>query len=252
MNQVTILIVDDEPDLLDNVSLALESEGYQVLTARDGAEALARLQTNPIDLILADIAMPDMNGYQLYERVRQNLEWLTIPFIFLTARTLDSDIRFGKELGVDDYLTKPIRTGDLLAVVHGKLRRAQELAASIAQLKATPASEAGRALVIGSLRINVEQHRVWLAEKELELSVREFILLDVLAQRAGRVVSPQEIIQSTHDLETDPIEAGALLRPLILSLRRKLDSAAQETPLVAIENVRGVGYRLVVPTQMSL
>jgi DNA-binding response OmpR family regulator len=248
MNQtMTILVVDDEPDLLDNVSLALETEGYQVLTAANGVEALARLQTNPIDLILADIAMPDMNGYQLYERVRQNPEWVTIPFIFLTARSLDSDIRYGKELGVDDYLTKPIRAGDLLAVVRGKLRRARQLAESITPLNTAPAPRTGGALALGPLRIDSQQHRIWLADHELELSVREFTLLEYLAQRAGHVVSPQELIQITHNLETDPIEAGALLRPLIFSLRRKLDLTNNETRLIDIENVRGVGYRLVIP-----
>jgi len=107
---ISILVVDDEPDLLDNISLALEAEDYQVFTANNGSEALEILAAQPVNLILADIAMPDMNGYQLYQQVRQNSAWVLIPFIFLTARTMDSDIRYGKELGVDDYLTKPIRT----------------------------------------------------------------------------------------------------------------------------------------------
>ena len=78
-----ILVVDDQPDLLENIGLALESAGYQVLTAGDGVEALAVLQSQPVDLILADIAMPRMNGYQLYERVRENVQWVAIPFLFL-------------------------------------------------------------------------------------------------------------------------------------------------------------------------
>ena len=92
----SVLIVDDEPDLLENIGLALEGENYQILTAGNGVEALQILQSRPVDLILADIAMPDMNGYQLFERVRQNMDWVSIPFIFLTARTMDSDIRYGK------------------------------------------------------------------------------------------------------------------------------------------------------------
>ena len=129
---ISILVVDDEPNFLDNVRLALEAESYRVLSAGNGVEALAVLHSQPVNLILADIAMPDMNGYQLYERVRERPQWLTIPFVFLTARKLDSDIRYGKELGVDGYLTKPIRAADRLAVVRGKLRRAQQLVQSTA------------------------------------------------------------------------------------------------------------------------
>ena len=129
---ISILVVDDEPNFLDNIRLALEAEGYRVLSAGNGVEALAVLHSQLVNLILADIAMPDMNGYQLYERVRERPQWLTIPFVFLTARKLDSDIRYGKELGVDGYLTKPIRAADLLAVVRGKLRRAQQLVQSTA------------------------------------------------------------------------------------------------------------------------
>ena len=123
----TILLVDDEQALLDYIGLALQMEDYQVLTANDGIQALELLQSQSADLILADIAMPNMNGYQLYEKVCQNPDWVKIPFIFLTARVLDSDIRFGKELGVDDYLTKPIQPEDLLAAVRGKLRHVQHL-----------------------------------------------------------------------------------------------------------------------------
>ncbi len=241
----TILVVDDQPDLLSNLELALESAGYQVLTANDGIEALDILQTYSIDLILADIAMPRMNGYQLYEQVRDNPQWLAIPFLFLTARTLDSDIRYGKELGVDDYLTKPIEPEDLLATVQGKLRRAQQLAQSSRQVIAAPGPSSTRALVVGTIRIDPEQHRAWLDGQPMQLSAREFILLESLARRANMVVSPQELIRSTHGLETDQEEAGTLLRPLIRSLRRKLGYPVGE--IGCIEVVRGVGYRLIPP-----
>jgi DNA-binding response OmpR family regulator len=128
--ETSILLVDDQPEILENLSMAVEAAGYQVLTANDGYEALTILQDQPVSLILADIAMPKMNGYQLYERVRENPQWVMIPFLFLTARALDSDIRYGKELGVDDYLTKPIDVEDLLAAVQGKLRRVEQLVAA--------------------------------------------------------------------------------------------------------------------------
>jgi CheY-like chemotaxis protein len=124
----SILVVDDQPTLLESVEFTLQATGYSVLTAKDGVEALTMLQSQTVDLILADIVMPRLNGYQLYERVRQNPRWVAIPFMFLTGQKLDSDIRYGKELGVDDYLTKPIQPEDLLAAVQGKLRRARQLA----------------------------------------------------------------------------------------------------------------------------
>jgi DNA-binding response OmpR family regulator len=242
--QATILVVDDQPEILDNLELLLEAEGFRVLMAQDGVEALDQLQSQAVDLILADVAMPRMNGYQLYERVRENPQWVTVPFVFLTARALDSDIRYGKELGVDDYLTKPIQPEDLLAAVHGRLRRAQQLA----QLTRQPASQAAPTLDplhLGRLRVDPRQHRVWMGDRLVRLSAREFVLLEYLARRVGQVVSPQELVGATHELDTDRVEAGVLLRPLIRSLRRKLGYSVGE--MGCIENVRGVGYRLLAP-----
>jgi DNA-binding response OmpR family regulator len=244
MTVASILVVDDQPDVLVSIGLALEAAGYRVLTASDGIEALDVLESQPVDLILADIAMPRMNGYQLHERVRENPQWVAIPFIFLTARALDSDIRYGKELGADDYLTKPIQSEDLLAAVQGKLRRAQQLAQLSPQV--APVQELRpHVLSVGRLQIDPGQYRAWLDEQPIQLSAKEFMLLEYLARQAGQVVSPQELIQVTHGLETDPVEAGSLLRPLIRTLRRKLGYPVGE--MGCIENVRGVGYRLIAP-----
>jgi DNA-binding response OmpR family regulator len=240
-----ILVVDDQPDLLENLGLALEAAGYRVLTAGDGIEALAVLQSQPVHLILADIAMPRLNGYQLYERVRQNPDWVAIPFLFLTARTLDSDIRYGKELGVDDYLPKPIQPEDLLAVVHGKLKRAQQLARIPGSPPSSPAAKQSL-LTVGRLRIDPRQYAAWLDGQAIKLSAREFTLLEYLARRANQVIPAQELVHVTHGLDTDPIEAGTLLRPLARSLRRKLGYPVGD--MGCIENVRGAGYRLVMPS----
>jgi two-component system response regulator VanR len=245
--QASILVVDDYPEILENLEMFLVDEGYRVLTARDGVEALAVLQSQPVDLIVADIAMPRMNGYQLYERVRENPQWVALPFLFLTARALDSDVRYGKELGVDDYLTKPIQLEDLAAAVNGKLRRAEQLARLAQQAAPLPPVET-RALNLGRLRIDPGQHRVWMDEKLVKLSAREFMLLEFLAHRVNQMVSLQELIRITHGLDTDAVEAGSLLRPLIRSLRRKLGYKTSE--MGCIENVRGVGYRLVPPNDL--
>jgi DNA-binding response OmpR family regulator len=156
---------------------------------------------------------------------------------------MDSDIRYGKELGVDDYLTKPIRAGDLLAAVRGRLRRVQDLRDALGQSVSVAATDT-HILKIERLRIDSKQHRVWLDDQEITLSAKEFALLEYLGRQNGSIVSPQELIRITHELETDPIDAGQLLRPLILSLRRKLNLSPGE--IGSVENVRGVGYRLVV------
>ncbi len=123
----SILVVDDEPILLNNLKFSLEAAGYQVLTASNGLKALAVLPEQSVDLIVSDIDIPHLNGYQLYQRVRENRRWVTIPFIFLTRRSSDKEICYGKELGVDDYLIKPVRLTTLLSVIQGKLRRSRQL-----------------------------------------------------------------------------------------------------------------------------
>ncbi|MDM8520248.1 response regulator [Anaerolineales bacterium HSG6] len=135
MSKPIIMVVDDQPDLVDGVKLILEVEGYDVWTAANGQHALDKLESTFMrrneqdgsralpDLILADIMMPVMDGYTLFERVKANPYLQNIPFIFLTAKVDDVDIRRGKELGVDDYLTKPAQPDDLLSSIRGKLKR---------------------------------------------------------------------------------------------------------------------------------
>ena len=241
---ITILVVDDEDDVRHCVVWALQNAGYRVLGAPNGVEALGILGTERVDLILADIAMPRMNGYQLYNEVVQNPDWILIPFVFLTARSLDSDIRYGKELGVDDYLTKPFRPDDLLATVRGKLRRAQQLTQFRGR---STLSERDEGLCAGSLRVDSQSHQVWLKGRRVHLSAREFKLLEHLIRKRPEVVPLQELIRVTHGLNTDAKDAGALLRPLVRSVRRKLGYPAGQKG--CIESVRGVGYQLVSPPQ---
>jgi len=242
----TILVVDDEAEVLECMKLILVAEGFQVLAAADGAAALTVLRTQTVDLIVSDIRMPRMNGYQFYERVRSQPEWAATPFLFLTVRTLDSDVRYGKELGVDDYLAKPFEAEDLLAAVRGKLRRASQLAQLVGS--AVPgAAKTPDVLVAGRLRVDTTQHRVWMDDRAIELSRSEFKVLECLVRRPGQAVSPQELVRITHGFEADGVEAGALLRPFIRSLRRKLGYPVGEVG--CIENVRGVGYRLVFPDE---
>ncbi len=153
-SNLLIMVVDDQADFIEGVKFILESEGYQVWTATDGQDALDQLLTSfknrnehqngnhkylP-DLILADIMMPVMDGYTLHDKVRGNPYLNHIPFVFLTAKTDDRDIRHGKELGADDYLTKPCQPDDLLATVRGKLKLTTQRKALTAQFIGNPST----------------------------------------------------------------------------------------------------------------
>lgn len=124
-----ILIVEDNVDLLFNLNLILESNNYQTITSKNGKEALKVLKDlkKPPDIILSDIMMPEMDGYDFFEKVSNDPRWHLVPFIFLTARTTPKDIRLGKLLGVDDYITKPFNEKDLLAIISGKIARNRKI-----------------------------------------------------------------------------------------------------------------------------
>lgn len=238
--KASILLVDDQLEFIHFLEVALKVEGYNIFTARNGFAALEVMETYPIDLVISDVAMPHLNGYQLYQRIRKNPRWLHVSFLLMSGRDMDSDIRFGKELGVDDYLTKPIELDDVLAIIRGRLTRSRQLA-EMSIVKDT--TEAHR-FSAGTFEIDFEQHAVWHNEKPVNLSVKEYHLLRRLILQANEVIPLSTLVESTHDFVADPIEAGALLRPLIRSLRRKLGFSAGE--MGCIENVRGVGYRLII------
>src|SRR3970040_1353077 len=137
----TILVVDDEPAMLQAVTEMLRAHECHVLTAEDGLQALQVLGQQSPDLIITDIMMPRMNGYQLYERVSANPRWTWIASLFLSGKSEKADLRFGKELGVDDYLTKPVDPADLLAAVLGRLKRFGRLAGQRAKNPVPPAPD---------------------------------------------------------------------------------------------------------------
>jgi DNA-binding response OmpR family regulator len=240
----TILVVDDDVLLRRTLQATLAGEGYDVLLAADGRQALSVLGESAVDLIIADVSMPGMNGYQLLTETRQTPQFVALPFLFMSARTLDSDIRYGLELGADHYMPKPIILEDLKAMVRGKLRHAKQVSQLISQT--AESNQSKEVLDVGRLHIHLDQHQVIFANKTVMLSATEFKLLVCLAKNQSIVVSPQDIVKATHDLETDPIEASNLVRPLIRSLRRRLGYKTGETG--CIENIRGVGYKLVPPT----
>ena len=241
----TILVVDDEPVMAQAIITTLQGAlNCDIHKVHNGQKALDLLEQFSVDLIISDIAMPDLNGYQLLEKVRANPQWVNIPFLFLSGRNFPTDIRYGKELGVDDYLTKPVSPDDLIASVRGKLRRAEQLKNFLAD--SSTAKPPQNLLTIGNLEIDRLHHTVQLHGEAIFLSPMEFALLTHLAEKATIPVSAADLVRKTHELDTDSIEASNLIRPLIRSLRRKLGYGVGD--MGCIQTVRGIGYQLNPPT----
>ena len=240
-----ILVVEDNPDMTAALKLALEMEGYQVLTAANGLEALQILERMTPDLILADIMMPRMDGYELYQTTHQEERWLSIPFIFLTAKTDKKDIRLGKEMGADDYLVKPVEKEDLTAAVRGKLKRVTELKAAAEAAHERPEGLAPKGILkTGDLIIDLDRHVVTIKGEPVHLTPTEFELLTCLANNLDFVVSCQELVKQVHQYHCDDeSEAREIIRPHIKNLRRKIEPDPNH--FTYIINVRGVGYKLV-------
>jgi DNA-binding response OmpR family regulator len=243
-----VLIVDDELDTLNFLQVLLQKQGYEILTARDGCEALALLDTQPVNLILADVAMPQINGYELCRRVKNASDprLILTPVILMSGRTLDSDIRYAKSIGADDYLTKPFDIEDLLAIVEGKLLAAERLQQLFHQQLGEPEVVT---LVINQrpVQLDYRQHRAWANDQEIELTAREMFLFERLAHQPNEIVSLVDLVKATHNLDTDQLEAGQLLRPLLRTLRRKLEQQLGKEP--CIKNIRSRGYLLMAEYQ---
>ncbi|GAB4481121.1 MAG: response regulator [Anaerolineae bacterium] len=240
----TILLVDDDPVFLAGLAEFLAAEGYGVITARDGAEALAVLRSNPVDLILADVAMPRMNGYQLFRSVRAKPYGQALPFVFISSRSLDSDIQFGLEIGAHAYVTKPVDYDELIAKLDTALGDGG--ARRRAQLRVVPGGGA-ECWALGRLVIFPDRYQAYLDGRRLSLSAREFKLLRCLAKSPNEAVSLQDIIKQTHDTEMTEPQAGRVIRPLVRSLRRKM--GFQPGEIGCIKNVRAFGYILISPVE---
>jgi DNA-binding response OmpR family regulator len=242
--QGTVLVVDDEQVILESVRDVLQLAGYRVITAEDGLEALRILDTQTPDLILADIMMPRMSGYQLYHRIRRTPEWLWIPFIFLSARAEREDIRFGKELGAEDYLTKPIDAEELIAAVSGRLERFRQLEQSGAVRK--PKERRGGVYRASELEIDLSKRMVTVSGQEVRLSPTELHVLEQLTLAGGAVVAYEDLLPA-EDGTLDGQDAASLTRYHIRNLRSKLKASGLQIDLIT--NVRETGYRLTVEPQ---
>jgi DNA-binding response OmpR family regulator len=232
--KMRIVTADDDPQLLRLITRNLEFEDYEVITASDGALALAEIERAAPDLVLLDVMMPKMDGFTVCQRVR---EFSSVPIIIVTARGQDQDKVKGLDLGADDYLTKPFSVDELLARVRAVLRRAQFLANDAAAGRATTTT-------IGELVLDYAQHLVTLAGAELTLTPTEYRLLTYLAQNVGRVITQDLLLE--HVWGEDYLGESHMLQVNVNRLRRKLEVDPAHPRY--LKTKVGIGYMLVAPT----
>ncbi len=226
MSRPRILVADDEESIVDLVRRLLQRCGYEVLTASDGDAALAAICDLKPDLVVLDLMLPRMDGWEVCRRVREDPEVASTPILMLTARREERDLVAGLELGADDYVKKPFSTAELSARIAAILRR-------------SGVEKEAKQLTNADLTMDLENETVILRGREILLSPTEFRLLELLAGRMGRMVTRENLLSciwNTLEYDTRAIDVS------VSRLRRKLDDGA--SPALTIESRRGRGYRL--------
>ena len=221
-----ILVVDDEPDVLQLVEYNLKAANYEVVTAGDGLEALKKARALVPNLIILDLMLPELDGLEVCKLLRRDSNTASIPIIMLTAKAAEMDRILGLELGADDYVTKPFSPRELLLRVKRLLR------------SGTAPQDKGERIQVGELLVDILRHQTLVNGRSVELTATEFKLLTTLAQRRGRVQTREKLLQEVwgYDNVIDTRTVDTHMR----RLREKLGLAAKY-----LDTVRGVGYRFV-------
>ncbi len=223
-----ILLVDDEEMIVESIEYALAQEGYEVVKAFDGQEALQQVQLAKPNLIVLDLMLPKLSGLEVCRLLRR--EQNDVPIIMLTAKGEEIDRVIGLEVGADDYLIKPFSLRELVARIKALLRRS----------KPSEADKAVKVYQHGDLLINLSEHRVMVGEREVELSPKEFKILAMLMGQPGRVFSREELLEQVWGLDfygdTKTVDVH------IRWLREKIEEDPSNPKY--IQTVRGFGYRL--------
>lgn len=232
--ETSVLLVDDDPQLIRLVRANLESVGYRVMAAIDAQEALETIDREMPDLIVLDIMLPEVDGYELCRRIR---EFASIPIIMLTAKVEDIDKVKGLRLGADDYVTKPFNVQELLARIEAVLRRT----------RSSDEPDSPRVVTVGDVTIDFFHRRVLIRGQEVALTLTEYKLLSQLIANAGRVMLHRELLTRVWG----PEYQGELeyLRAYILHLRRKIEEDSHRPRYIITQS--GIGYVFVDPTRQA-
>ncbi|SFR13581.1 response regulator transcription factor [Desulfoscipio geothermicus] len=231
-----ILVVDDEKNILELISYNLKREGYTVVTADNGLDALQTAQDVKPDLIILDIMLPGKDGLEVCRQLRFNPETYNIPIIILSAKDEEIDKVVGLEVGADDYVTKPFSPRELLARIKAHLRR---MAQRSSRAPREQEKSNSKDLMFGSLRIRPESYEVYLEDNKVELSPKEFEILVLLAGNPGRVFTRDNLLEKIWGF--DSVRETRTVDVHIRYLRQKIEKDPANPKY--IETVRGVGYR---------
>ncbi|KQL54159.1 DNA-binding response regulator [Heyndrickxia shackletonii] len=229
MNKETILVVDDEKEIRDFITIYLRNEGYEVLQARDGEEGLELLKTNEVHLILLDIMMPKIDGIHMCMKVREIAE---MPIIMLSAKTQDMDKILGLTTGADDYVTKPFNPLELIARIKSQLRRFTKMSGGFEKNE--------NEIEIGDIQINVSTHEVKVGGKQKNLTPREFSILELLARNRGIVFSADQIYERVWNEQAFQSDNTVMVH--IRKIREKIEENPRKPRY--IKTVWGVGYKI--------
>ena len=223
----TILIVDDDPHILEVISFGLEKAGMAVMTASDGQQALDQFAIGDFDLIVLDISMPELDGLEVCREIRKTSE---IPVLFLSSRDEEIDRILGLEIGGDDYVTKPFSVRELVARIKAILKRTMAI---------TPKDEADNPLCCGEVLLEPKQHRVSFKGEDVQLTATEFSILKAFLAQPTRAFDRNNIIDKIYDLNIHV--SDRTIDSHVRHIRSKFASLGCEQ---LIETVHGVGYRL--------
>lgn len=226
MSQEKIVVVEDEPDILEVFSYNLKREGFEVATSLDGSSGLKLIQQSMPDLVLLDLMLPGMDGLDICRHLKSDVKTQNIPIIMVTAKGEESDIVLGLGIGADDYITKPFSPKELVARVKAVLRR----------IEVSDISQEKNYLKLGDLEIDISKHKVCLDDCEIKMTATEFRLLSYLASQSGRVFSREQLLN--HAFGNDVVVVDRNIDVHIRAIRKKIGENNNY-----IETIRGVGYR---------
>jgi two-component system alkaline phosphatase synthesis response regulator PhoP len=229
MGKKTVLVVDDEQHIIELIQFNLESHGYEVITSENGEDAIAVAEEKMPDVIILDLMLPGIDGFEACKRIRSNEKTRKIPIIMLTAKGEEMDKVLGLELGADDYLTKPFSVRELIARIKAVLRRFEEIPKEVIKL-----------VKVNDIVIDVEKHEVMKNGELIELTLKEFELLKILAKNRGKVLSRNFLLDEVwgYDYfgETRTVDVH------IRHLRKKIED--NDKYPIYIETIRGIGYKM--------